>query len=406
MDAIAARALLARYLEGNANQEEMIIIEQWYRQMEEEGAWTWAEGEREDMEALLEGRLLREIGGGRADAGPLAGEPADVSAGADPGTRMPVYRRMARWAVAAVVLAAIAAVWLFVVRRGPGGLAPVAQRYRNDVLPGHNAAVLTLAGGRTVVLDASAPKDIGRQGNTEVFNDDGRLVYQAEAAATPGAGTGKAAEIFYNTLTTHKGNQYHLTLPDGTGVWLNAVSSITYPTAFTGKERRVTISGEAYFEVMKNQQQPFIVQEGGMSVQVLGTSFDVNGYGDGAVLRTTLVEGKVRVGKGAAGNVLEPGQQAVIPNGAGAISIDHNPDIDAVLAWKNGTFAFKDDGITAIMQQVQRWYDVEVIYEANITKHFVAEIPRNVPLSQLLQLLEATDQVHFRVEGKKIFVMP
>ena len=384
MDAIAAKALLARYLEGDASQEEMIIIEQWYRQMEEEGEWSWAEGEKEGMEAVLEGRLLRQIGNGRADDG-----------------QMPVrtlWFRRRGLAVAAAVLAVIAGVWLMVVRKGPKELAPVAQRYRNDVLPGHQAAVLTLAGGKVVVLDASAPKDIGRQGNAEVLNDSGRLVYQAE--------TGQASGIFYNTLTTQKGNQYHLTLPDGTKVWLNAVSSITYPTAFTGKERRVTISGEAYFEVMKNQQQPFIVQEGDMSVQVLGTSFDVNGYGDEGALKTTLVEGKVRVGKGSAGSVLEQGQQAILPRDKDAVSIDHNPDIDAVLAWKNGAFSFKDASIGAIMQQVQRWYDVDVIYESNITKHFVADIPRNVPLSSLLQLLEATDQVHFRIEGKKVFVMP
>lgn len=386
MDVIVARALLERYLDGNATREEMIIIEQWYRQMEQEGEWSWTEGEKKTMEAALEGRLLRRIGNGRVEGGDRARRV------------VPVYRRMAGWAVAAAVLTVIAGVWLLVVRKAPQGMAPLAERYRNDILPGHHAAVLTLAGGKTVVLNESAPKDIGRQGTAEVLNDSGALVYRAE--------TGKTAELLYNTLTTQKGNQYHVTLPDGTRVWLNAVSSITYPTAFTGKERRVTISGEAYFEVMKNQQQPFIVQEGGVSVQVLGTSFDVNGYGDEAALKTTLVEGKVRVGKGTAGSVLEPGQQAIIPSGEDAISIDHNPDIDAVLAWKNGTFAFKDAGITAIMQQVQRWYDVEVVYEANITKHFVADIPRNVPLSQLLQLLEATGQVHFRIEGKKVFVMP
>jgi transmembrane sensor len=311
---------------------------------------------------------------------------------------MPVRRRMVNWAAAAVLLAGMAGIWLFFVRKAPQEIASVSQRYRNDVRPGRNAAVLTLAGGRTVVLDDSAPKTIGRQGNTVIRNDSGQLAYQAE--------TGKASEIFYNTLTTQKGNQYHLTLPDGTKVWLNAASSITYPTVFAGNQRKVTISGEAYFEVTKNQQQPFTVQQGDMSVQVLGTSFDVNGYGDEAALKTTLVEGKVKVGNGGAASLLDPGQQAVIAKGGNSISIDHNPDIEAVLAWKNGSFSFKDAGIAAIMQQVQRWYDVDVAYEANITKHFVADIPRNVPLSQLLQLLEATDQVHFRIEGKKVMVLP
>ena len=390
MDAIAAKALLQRYLEGEVSQEEMIIIEQWYQQLVDDGKWDWAEGEKDQLGASMEARLLQRIGSGQSDAGPTPGATAP---------RIGALRlTLKRLSAAAILLLAIAGAWLFFTRKASQPVASLHQRYRNDVEPGRNAALLTLAGGRTVVLDDSAPKNIGRQGNTIILNDSGQLAYQAE--------TGKASEIFYNTLTTQKGNQYHLTLPDGTKVWLNAASSITYPTVFSGKERRVTINGEAYFEVMKNHQQPFIVQQGDMSVQVLGTSFDVNGYGDEAALKTTLVEGKVRVGKGGAASLLEPGQQAVIPNGNGAISIDHNPDIEEVLAWKNGSFSFKDAGIAAIMQQVQRWYDVDVAYEANITKHFVADIPRNVPLSQLLQLLEATDQVHFRIERKKVIVLP
>ena len=391
MDAIAAKALLQRYLEGDSSQEEMIIIEQWYQQLVETGEWNWAEGEREQLAAAIEEQLLGRIGK----------EPVEEVMPGERGAlrRMaPVRRRMVSWAAAAVLLAGIAGIWLLFIRRAPRDIPPISQRYRNDIRPGRNAAVLTLAGGNTIVLDDSAPRTIGRQGNAVVLNDRGELVYKASSAAT--------SEIFYNTLTTQKGNQYHLTLPDGTRVWLNAVSSITYPTAFAGKERRVTISGEAYFEIMKNQQQPFIVQQGDMSVQVLGTSFDVNGYGDDSTIKTTLVEGKVRVVKAAAGSLLEPGQQAVIAKSGNSISIDHDPDIEAVLAWKNGSFAFKDANIESIMQQVQRWYDVDIVYEANITKHFIADIPRNFSLSQFLQPLEATDQVHFRIEGRKVIVLP
>ena len=401
MDAIAAKALLQRYLEGDASQEEMITIEQWYQQLVDAGEWNWAEGEREQLAAAIEKQLLGHIGKEPVEeVTPEVGRALSVfpAGGSRSDRGMPVRRRMVSWAAAAVLLAGMAGIWLLFVRRTPRDIPPISQRYRNDIRPGRNAAVLTLAGGNTIVLDDSAPRTIGRQGNAVVLNDRGELMYKVSSAAT--------SEIFYNTLTTQKGNQYHLTLPDGTKVWLNAISSITYPTVFAGKERRVTISGEAYFEIMKNQQQPFIVQQGDMSVQVLGTSFDVNGYGDDSALKTTLVEGKVRVVKAAAASLLEPGQQAVIPNGNGAISIDHNPDIEAVLAWKNGSFSFKDAGMRAIMQQVQRWYDVDIVYEANITKHFVADIPRNAPLSQFLQLLEATDQVHFRIEGKKVIVLP
>lgn len=380
MDATAAKALLQRYLEGDASQEEIIIIEEWYQQLVHAGEWHWTEDEKQQLEAKMEERLLERIG--REDAGRTVG-----------GRVVPIRRLLG----AAVVVAVIAAAYLLFMRH-PAGIAPVALRYRNEVRPGRNAALLTLAGGKTVLLDDSAPKNIGRQGNVVILNDSGQLVYHAE--------TGQASEIFYNTLSTQKGNQYHLTLPDGTRVWLNAASSITYPTAFTGRERRVSISGEAYLEVVKNQQLPFVVQQANMTVEVLGTSFDVNGYGDDSALRTTLVEGKVRVGKEGTVSVLEQGQQAVFGKTGNSLVVDHHPDIEAVMAWKNGAFAFKGADIETIMRQVERWYDVQVVYEAKISKHFIAEIPRNVALSQLLKLLEATDQVHFQIDGKKVIVMP
>ena len=389
MDAIAAKALLQHYLEGNATPEEIMIIERWYQQLAETGDWTWEYGEKEQLQAALEGRILGQIA---ADA--QAGIQADLPTADKRPARIVPLRRMA-WA--AVLLAAIAGAWLLLSRRTPPPLASVKERYHNDVDPGRNAAVLTLAGGKTVVLDDSAPRSIGRQGGTEILNKDGQLVYEALK--------GEPSETFYNTLTTQKGNIYHLTLPDGTKVWLNAASSITYPTAFTGKERRVSISGEAYFEVMKNQDKPFVVQQGDKTVQVLGTSFDVNAYGDGAAWKTTLLEGKVRVVSRSASGLLAPGEQAVIGNDDDRVAIVNDPDVEAVMAWKNGNFAFKDADIESVMQQAARWYDVQVIYEARPAFHVVAEVPRAVPLSELLKLLEATDQVHFRIEGKKVYVM-
>jgi ferric-dicitrate binding protein FerR (iron transport regulator) len=420
MDAIAAKALLQRYLEDDASQEELIIIEQWYQQLVDAGEWNWAEGEREQLEAAMEAQLLGRISTepveavmpevGRAEVGRApnsGGRQRSDGEGRQRSDGGMLRRRMLSWAAAAVLLAGIAGIWLLVVRKAPREIASISQRYRNDVRPGRNAAVLTLAGGKTIVLDDSAPRTIGRQGNAVVLNDSGQLQYKLfSQVSSPRVSSGKASEIFYNTLTTQKGNQYHLTLPDGTKVWLNAASSITYPTAFTGKERRVSISGEAYFEVVKNQQLPFMVQQADMTVEVLGTSFDVNGYGDDSAVKATLVEGKIRIEKAGASSVLEPGQQAVIGKAGNSISVDHAPDIEAVLAWKNGGFAFKDADIESIMRQVERWYDVQVEYKTSISKHFVADIPRNVPLSQLLKLLEATDQVHFRIDGKKVMVMP
>lgn len=391
METDQLKQFLSRYRQGLLNNEEVQLL------MKEVADERNAAIIKEEITGVLESGLPNE-GWNREWDAPILFEIFQHSRSQDAPV-VPIGRRnWFKYVAAAVFILLTAGAALFISQTKRHSVASVAERYRNDVQPGHSAAVLTLAGGKIVLLDNSTTNTIGRQGGTVIFNDSGRLVYEASA--------GKAPEIFYNTLTTQKGNQYHLTLPDGTKVWLNAASSITYPTAFTGKERRVTITGEAYFEVTKNQQKPFIVQQGDMSVEVLGTHFNVNGYGDGNALRTTLVEGKVKVQKGTTGSILEPGQQAVIPNGGDAIFIDHNPDIDVVLAWKNGSFAFKDAGIEAIMQQVQRWYDVDVIYQANIRKHFIADIPRNAPLSQLLQLLEATDQVHFRIEGKKVFVLP
>jgi transmembrane sensor len=390
MDLITARDLLQRYLEGDASQDEIILVEQWYQQMAGTGVWNWEEDERQRLETAMERRLLEQINPKPPEALPPPGE--RVVRGI-----APRQRTMMRLAVAAVLLTVVTGTYLLFLKRQPLKTASVEERYQNDVRPGRNSALLRLTNGKTILLDDSAPRTIPGQGSVTITNDKGQLTYRALAE--------DPAETFYNTLTTPKGNQYHLVLPDGSNVWLNAASSITYPTVFAGKERQVDISGEAYFEVAKNERQPFVVRQGEITVQVLGTRFDANCYGDAAAGMITLLEGKVRVEKGAAESLLEPGQQAVMRTAAGGISIHRHPDISAVMAWKNDSFGFHDADIGSVMQEVERWYDVQVVYEATITKHFVADISRNVPLSQLLQLLEATGQVHFRIEGKKVIVM-
>ena len=398
MDAMEAKALLQRYLDGNASQEEIILIEQWYQQMagtgerdkEEDGVWKWEEGERQRLETTMERRLLEQINPNPPEAIQPVNE--NVVRGITP-----MYRTMGRLAVAAVLLTVVTGTYLLFLKKQPMKTASVQERYQNDVRPEQNSALLKLTNGKTILLDDSAPRIIPGQGSVTITNDNGQLIYRPSA--------GETTETFYNTLTTSIGNQYHLVLPDGTKVWLNAASSITYPTVFAGKQRQVDISGEAYFEVAKNERQPFVVRKGEMTVQVLGTSFNVNCYGDDAASMVTLLEGKVSVEKGTARNLLEPGQQAVVRPAAGRITILRHPDIEAVMAWKNGSFGFNDADIGSVMREVERWYNVQVVYEATITSHFVADIPRNVPLSQLLQLLEATGQVHFRIEGKKVIVM-
>lgn len=268
---------------------------------------------------------------------------------------------------------------------------------QKDLRPGSNKAILTLPGGKEIVLD-SAKGDIVKQEDLDVVNNAGILSY-----------SGETSKIDYHTLSTPRGGQYRLVLPDGSKVWLNAASSIKYPTAFSGKERKVEITGEAYFEVAHDANKPFIVSRGETFVQVLGTHFNVNAYEDEDALKVTLVEGSVKVsswiGSKQESVILRPNQQAIVrPNAP--LATNHSPNMDAVIAWKQGFFEFKDAPIEDIMRQVARWYNVDVKYQGKPGHHFNASIKRSVPVSKLFHLLELTDQVHFTIEDKTIIVKP
>ena len=271
------------------------------------------------------------------------------------------------------------------------------QRFKNDVLPGGDKATLTLADGSTVVLDDAQNGTLAQQGNSKVIKLGGKLLYDP---------TNKnSKEIVYNTISTPNGGQYQLELPDGSLVWLNATSSIYFPTSFVGKERRVEITGEAYFEVTKNRDMPFIVAVNGAEVQVLGTHFNVNAYNDEDNVKTTLLEGSVKFVSGANTNMLKPGQQSQLTT-EGMIKVVSNVDVDAVIAWKNGIFDFENAGIETVMRQLSRWYDVEIDYKGKPDDLFIAEMRRNIKLSDALKALELTGKVKFEIQGKKIIVMP
>lgn len=266
---------------------------------------------------------------------------------------------------------------------------------RQDVSPGGNFATLTLADGSKVILDSVSNGLVTSQGNVRVVkSDNGQIKYEA--------GKDKGS-VFFNTMTTPVGGEYRLVLPDGTTVWLNAASSITYPTAFVGKERNVSVSGEAYFEVAKNASMPFKVKTGEQVIEVLGTHFNVNAYANEHTLNTTLAEGKVKITENGKTVLLQPGQQ-VRNDRNGNLSLVHNPDMDEIMAWKDGVFRFNGTDIETIMRQVARWYGVEVVYKDKIGELFVAEIPRSVNVSKLLELLELTKQVRFSVNNKVITV--
>ncbi|MBN9384047.1 MAG: FecR domain-containing protein [Chitinophagaceae bacterium] len=301
------------------------------------------------------------------------------------------------WRAAAVIVVLVGgtlAYRTFLNPKDAGQPSNITAHIQQDRPPGATQAVLKLAGGREIFLDSTKGK-IAESDGQVINNEHGALHYD---------GKGTAAE--YHTLATPRGGQYQLELPDGTRVWLNAASSITYPTVFTGEERKVTVRGEVYFEVAHNPARPFIVDVDGRSaVEVLGTSFDVNAYSDEPGIATTLLEGAISVAAGDKKQQLAPGQQALVT----ADGLQWRKDVNTreVVAWKEGLFRFENANIETIMRQLSRWYDVEVVYKGGkVKEYFNTTIPRNIHLSKVLELLELTGLIHFQMEDKKIVVTP
>jgi ferric-dicitrate binding protein FerR (iron transport regulator) len=266
----------------------------------------------------------------------------------------------------------------------------------NDIAPPTQArATLKLADGSTVYLDSNVNGTLARQDGIEITrNEAGEIVYSG----------GTVDAITMNTLSLPKGSKpIRLVLSDGSLVWLNAASSITYPTSFVGKERKVSMMGEAYFEVSENKAMPFLVEHNQLLVKVLGTHFNVNTYENEASNKVTLLSGLVDVGNGKVTRRLLPGQQASISKTV--FSVNENIDTDEVMAWKNGQFYFGGSDIKSIMKQIERYYDVEVEFRDEVPYQFVAKISRDVNVSAFLEKLELTNLIHFKIEGKKIIVM-
>ena len=269
-----------------------------------------------------------------------------------------------------------------------------------DIAPGANRATLVLADGTIRQLDSAGKGMVAAQGGALVIKGDSdRLIYQS-GSSDP------AAAVVFNTLRVPRGGQYQLRLSDGTKVWLNADSYLKYPTAFAGKERKVELAGEGYFEVAEDPHHPFIVQAEGVVTQVLGTRFDINTYPETKTIQITLAEGAVNVlpatfiGKQPAQS-LRPGQQAQVERTGGRIKII-SANLQTVLAWKDGLFAFQGTPLEEVLAQISRWYNVPIRNETTDTNHFNASIPREVPVSTLIHMLEQTKQVHFRIEPNRI----
>lgn len=306
-----------------------------------------------------------------------------------------------KWAAAVLVLALGVSTYFLLTHSTQNADRFGRKSARHDILPGKNGAILTLADGTQLVLDSLGEGKIATQNGTQISLNNNELKYDA-TAATDG--------VAHNTITTPKGRQYHVILPDGTEVWLNAASSIQYPVAFKGRERRVKISGEIYFEVASKSWQPFVVETDQMKLEVLGTSFNVNTYDDEKTIRTTLLTGAVKITPmhTTQPQVLVPGQTADLskPDASegATLTVTETPDPGKIVAWKNGLFNFDGMDLYSVMRQLKRWYNIEIQYVGkpdNVI--FKGKMHRNTNLSDVLKVLETMD-VNFELKGNTLYV--
>lgn len=308
-----------------------------------------------------------------------------------------LHQRSKTWyriSVAAVLALTLGMMGYFVNRQKA---APVTPLVTDVTAPGSTKATVRLANGETIALDSLLSGTLAVQEDGKLIkNANGQLVYKAQATATSHAPV-------YNTLDNPRGSRVvDMTLADGTHIWLNAGSSVTFPVAFTGSERNIQLKGEAYLDVSHNADKPFIVQTGDLVIRVLGTGFNVDAYEGAEPVKVTLLKGAVKLSNKNASSLLKPGQQASIK---GQIRVSNDVDLDDVLAWKNNKFTFDNSTIQQIMRQLERWYDIEVVYQGvPTTETFVGSISRDVKLSQILSLLSETNAVHFEQQGKSVIV--
>jgi ferric-dicitrate binding protein FerR (iron transport regulator) len=282
--------------------------------------------------------------------------------------------------------------WIFQASKPSLSTPELTQR--KYAIPGRDAAILTLSDGSQILLD-STKRTITNNNGVQIINTAGLLSY---------AGEGVSGKTVYNTISTARGNKYQLLLGDGTKVWLNSASSLKYPVAFTGRDRKVEFTGEGFFEVAKDKTKPFSVVTSRQEIRVLGTHFNVSSYKDEETVQTTLLEGSVSVKDKSTAVVLKPGSQA-LSDGSG-LQVKTDVDTEKVISWKEGWFDFDGMDLKMILRQVSRWYDVDVVYKGSISdERFGGRIKRDVPLSRVLQLLQNTG-AKFQLQGNVITVMP
>ncbi len=386
---------IGRYLAGGLSPEEKALVErelleEYYTRMEAAGTAELSVEETTELKETMFRHILERI---RED-GPGRVIPM-----------IPAKDRGRRWRVrigaAAAVVLLLGVTYIYTNRSGPKPAVSVVQApVTHDVpAPATNRATITLAGGQTVFLDSVASGAIATQGTVRIAKlQDGQLRYTGAS--------GQEDHLIYNTLTNPRGSRViGITLTDGSRVWLNAGSCLKYPVLFATAERKVSVTGEAYFEVKRDPGHPFIVEKGDLETRVLGTHFNVNAYEDEPDIKVTLLEGSVEVDRGGNRELLRPGEQA-IAGSAGKIGLNKHADLEQTMAWKNGLFNFSSSDIRAVMRELARWYDIDVQFEGKTTTDtFGGGMTRTASLAQVLEILQ-TSKVHFRLEGRKLTVLP
>jgi transmembrane sensor len=383
MDKQSFYSILDKYQAGTASTAEKALIEEYYRRLELAGTTELSAEE----EAVLKETMFQQIA-----AHTNVAEAKLIS----------LKRKNYNMVAAAAALLLVGAGGYFWFSQKPAAPLPprtVVKTKSHDLPPGRDAATLTLADGKTIILD-SANGAITQQGGATVINLKGQVSYANTTEKN------NPAAVVYNTVNTARGNQYQLILADGSRVWLNSASSLRFPTSFTGNRREVELDGEGYFEVTKDAAKPFHVKTRNQDIEVLGTNFNVNAYNDEEATRTTLLEGKVKVSSTANGqwSMLKPGEQAVKKENS-PFTIDYSPDLEQVMAWKNGWFEFDDTDIKVVMRQISRWYDVDIRFDTKTTNEtYGGRISRKLNLSNILKMLESYG-LHFKLEGKTLTVI-
>lgn len=376
--------MIKRYVAGTATAEEILFIEAYYKHLDKE-ANILDQLKEEELEILGEVGFQRVL--------------ANINQPTKNRKSIPFYKYIA---AAVVFIAFISGFLYFSKDRVITQNTLLVKKQKIDVLPGVDKAILTLSDGSKIVLDdAKNEKIVEKAGLVISKTTDGQLLYKVSSTLP------KSATIAYNTIATSKGNQYQVLLPDGTKVWLNAASSLKYPEVFTGNERKVILSGEAYFEVAKNKDMPFRVQSRNQDVQVLGTHFNINSYSDDQSIKTTLLEGAIKVSNANFSKILKPGEQSSVENnGLGNINVIKNIDVDSEIAWKKGLFSFNNVALKTILIQLERWYDIKIDYQSIPDKRYNGMVPRKSNLSEVLNMLELTGNISFKIEeGRRLKVI-